>query len=67
LEPQASPAMSVSSDDETDLIKLDGEYDSVRDADVDMPLQDDVDTPDSFDLHGDVVMERDSEAEEDEE
>jgi hypothetical protein len=46
---------------------LDGEYDSERDSDVDLRMEDDVDAPDKVDFDGDVDMERHGEDEEDEE
>jgi len=58
--------MSISSDDVTNSTKLDGEYDSEGNADVDLGMVDDVDAPDGIDLYSDVDMERDSEDEEDE-
>ena len=58
--PEASPAMSISSDDDTDSTeKWGGEYDSEQDSDVDMCMEDDVDAPDGVDLDDDVDMERD--------
>jgi len=66
LEPEALPAVSISSDDDTDSTELDGKYDSELDPDVDMRMEDDVDAPDSVDLDGDVDMERDSDDEEEE-
>jgi len=59
--------VSISSDDDTDSAKSHGKYDSERDCDVDMRMEDDVDALDSIDLDGNVDMERDSEDEEDEE
>jgi len=60
LEPEASPAVSISSDDDTDPTeKSDSEYDSEHNSDVDMRMEDDVDAPDSVDLDGDVDLERD--------
>jgi hypothetical protein len=67
LEPEASPAVSISFDDDTDSTQSDGEYDSELDPDVDMCMEDDVDGPDGVDLDGDVDMERDGENAEDEE
>jgi len=58
--------VSISSDDDTDSTESDGEYDSERDSNVDMRMEDDVDTLDGVDLDGDVDMERDGEDEEDE-
>jgi hypothetical protein len=57
---EASPTVLTSSDDDTDPTKSDGEYDSEPDPDVNMCTQDDVDTPDSVNLGGDVDMEWDS-------
>jgi len=65
IEPEASPTMSISSDDDTDSTNLDGKYDSELDGD--MCMEDDVDAPDSVDIEGDVDMRRDCEDEEDEE
>jgi len=67
LEPEASLALSISSDVDTYSTESSGEYVSERDSDVDMRIEDDVDTPDGIDLDGDVDMETDCEAEEDEE
>ena len=66
---EASPAVSISSDDDTDSTESDGEYDSEHDPDVDMGREDDVDAVDGVDLNGDVNMEKDAdnEKEEDEE
>jgi len=58
--------VSISSDDDTDSTKFDGDYDSELDPDVDMGTEDEVDTPDSVDLYGDVCKERDGEDDEDE-
>jgi len=66
-EREALPAVWISSDDDTDCAESDGEYDSERDSDVDMRMEDDVDAPDGVDLHGDVHMERGGEDEDDEE
>jgi hypothetical protein len=41
--------VSISSDDDTDSTKLDGEYHSELDPDVDMCMEDDVDAADSVD------------------
>ena len=58
--PEASPAMSISADDDTDSTgKWGGEYDSEQDSDVDMCMEDDVDAPEGVDLDDDVDMERD--------
>jgi hypothetical protein len=67
LEPEGSPAVSFSSDDDTDSTEPDGEHESKLDPDVDMSMEDDVDAPDGVDLHWDVDMERDSKVEEDKE
>jgi len=56
--------MSISSEDDTDSTESDGEYDSELDPDVNMRLQDDVDTLDGVDLDGDVAKERDSDDDE---
>jgi len=66
FEPDASPTMSISTDDDTDSIELEGEYDSELDHDVDMRMEDDVDAPDGIDLDGDVDMDRDSDDDEEE-
>jgi len=61
LEPEALPAMSISSDDDTDSTKSDGEYYSECDSDVDMCMEDDVDALDGIDSDGDVDMEMNGE------
>jgi len=66
LEPEASPAVSMSSDDVTDSTELQGEYASEHDPDVAMRIEDDVDARDSVDLDGDVDMVRDGDDEEEE-
>jgi hypothetical protein len=69
VEMEASPAQSISSDDDTNSIQdSDSEFDSELDHDVDPCMEDEVDTPDSVDLDGDVDMERvsDDEVEKDE-
>jgi len=54
------PAVSISSDDDTDGTEEWGrEYDSVYVSDVDMRSEDDVDALDGVDLDSDVHMERD--------
>jgi hypothetical protein len=63
LEPEASPMMSISSDNDTDSSKVGSEYYSELDPDVDMRMEDDVDAPDDVDFDGNVDMERDGEAE----
>jgi len=57
--------MSISSEDDTDFTESDGEYDS--ELEVDIYMEDNVHTPDCFDIDGDVDMERDGEDGEDEE
>jgi len=59
--------VSISSDDDTDSSKSDGEYDSELDPYLDICMEDGVDVPDGIGLDGDVDMERDGEDEEDEE
>ena len=55
MEPEASPALAISSDDITHSTQeLDGEYDSEHEFDVDMPKEDDVDAPCGVDLDRDV-------------
>jgi hypothetical protein len=66
LYPEASPAVSISSHDDTDSTESDGKYDSELDPDVDMRMEDDVDARDGVELDGDVDMERDSDDEEEE-
>jgi hypothetical protein len=56
LQPEASPAVLISLDDDTDSTESDGEYDSELDPDVDMHMEDDVDTPNSVVLYGDVDL-----------
>jgi hypothetical protein len=59
--------LSISSDDDTDSTEVLGsEYDSQSDSDVDMHMEDDVDTLDGVDLDGYVDMEVDSNYEEEE-
>jgi len=67
LEPEGSPAVSISSDDDTNSTESDGEYVSERDSDVNICMEDDVDALDGVDLDGDVDMEKDGEDGEDEE
>jgi len=67
LEPEASPALSISSSNDTDSTELVGEYNSELDPDEDMCMEDNVDALDGVDLDGDGDMEWDSEDEEDEE
>jgi hypothetical protein len=60
LERKASPAVSISSDaDNTSTEKSDSEYDSEHVLDVDMSMDDGVDTLDGIDLYGAVEMARD--------
>ena len=59
--------MSISSDDDTHSTKSDGEYNSERDSDVVMRMEDDVDAPDGVALHSHVDMDRYGEDAEDEE
>jgi len=67
IEPDASPAVSIASDDNTDSTKeSDGEYDSDHSPDVDMHMEDDVDAPYGVDLNRNVDMERDDDDEEEE-
>ena len=57
----------MSSDDNTDFTdKSDGDYDSEHDSEVDMCMEDYVDTAYGIDLDGDVHMERDSDDDEEE-
>ena len=65
LDPEASPAMSISSDDDSDSTEeLVGEYDSEHDFDVDMCIEDNVDAPYGGDSDGEVDLECDSDDEE---
>jgi len=59
--------VSISSDGDIDSPKLDGEYYSELDPDVDMGMEDDADAPEGIDLDGNVDMEWDCEDEEEEE
>jgi hypothetical protein len=45
LEPEASPGMPISTNDNTHSAESDGEYDSELVTDVDMRMEDDVDAP----------------------
>jgi len=70
LEPEALPAMSISSDDDTDSTEeSDGEYNSEHDSDVDMRREDDVDKIYGVVVNGvvDMVTDGDDDLEEDEE
>jgi hypothetical protein len=58
--------VSISSDDDTDCTKSDGEYDSEPDPDEDIRMEDDVDALDGVDLDGNVDMERDGDHEQEE-
>jgi len=53
----------ISSDDDPNSTKSDGEYDSEHDPDVDMRMQNNVDAPDVFELDGNVDMEREGDEE----
>jgi len=66
LEPEASPALSISSDDDSDSTKLDSKYDPELNPDVGMRMEDEVDAADGVDLDGDVDMERDCDDDEEE-
>jgi len=66
VETQALPAVSISSDDDTDSTESNGKYHVERDPDVDMCMQDDVDALDGVDLDSNVDMERDGDGEEEE-
>ena len=65
LELEASPAMSISSEDDTNSTESDGQYYSELIPDVDMRMQEDVDAPDGVDLDGDVDMGREGNDDED--
>jgi len=70
LVPESLPTVTISSDNDTDSAKeSNGKYDSERNSDVDMCMEDDVDATDGVVLDSDVdlEMEDDDEAEEDEE
>jgi len=68
VEPESSPALSISSDDDTNSTQqVDGKYDSEHDSDVDMCIEGDMDTPYGVDLDGNVAMERDGDDEEEDE
>jgi len=58
--------MLISSDDDTDSTKLDGEYDLEGDSDVYIRMVDNVDAPGGVYLDGYVDIDRDSEDEVDE-
>jgi len=59
FEPEASPAMLISWDDDTDSTELDGNYDSVNDTDLDMCMEYDVESPDCIHFDCDVDMDSD--------
>jgi len=60
LEPEALPALSSASDDDTDTAEESStKYDSKHDVEVDMCMEDDVDTPDGVDLDCSVDIEMD--------
>jgi hypothetical protein len=59
LEPEALPAVSLCSDDDTDSTEPDGKYDSEHNTNVDMCMDEDVDALDGIDLDGDGDMVRD--------
>jgi len=61
--------VSISTDDDTDSARSDGEYDSGLHPDVDMPMEDNVDPLGRIGVDSDVDMEwdGDDEQEEDEE
>jgi hypothetical protein len=70
LEMEASPAVSIASDDDTDSIEeSDSDYDLELNSDVDMHLEDNVEAPDDMNLDWDLDMgmDGDDEKEEDEE
>jgi hypothetical protein len=58
--------MSISSNDDTDSTEWDSEYGSELDPDVDIHMEDVVDSLDGVDLDGDVDMERDVDDDEEE-
>jgi hypothetical protein len=66
LQPEASPVVSISSENDTNSTESDGKYDSELDPDVDMRMEDDVDALDGVDLDGEVDMESDGDDEEEE-
>jgi len=68
-EPEASPAVLMSSDDDTDSTESDTKYDPEYISDVDMRMEDDVDTLGGVDLDNNLDMDRDGadEQKEDEE
>jgi hypothetical protein len=60
LEPDSLTTISISSDDHLDSAERSaGVYDSDLDPDVDIRMENDVDTPDGVDLDSDVDIERD--------
>jgi hypothetical protein len=64
LGPEASPMVSISSDDNTDSSESDGKNDSECDPDDHIRTDDDVDTPDNIYLNGNVDIERDGDNDE---
>jgi len=67
LEPEALATVGISSDDDTASTKKShGKCDSEHDSDVEMRMEDDVDTPGSVDLNGDVDIEKDGDDDEEE-
>jgi len=67
LEPEESPAVSISSDVDVASTESNGKYDSGGDSDVDMRMEDDVDTPDGIHLDEDVDIKRHGDHVEDDE
>jgi hypothetical protein len=64
LEREASPAMPISSDDDTDSTEVSGcALDSDLAPDVDIRIEDEVDAPDGIELDCDVDMDRDGDNE----
>jgi hypothetical protein len=59
--------MSISSYDDTASTELNGDYDSLHDPDMVTHIEDNVNSPDSFDIDGDVHIDSDGgdDAEED--
>jgi len=66
FKPEVSPAVSISSDDDTDSSKSDSKYASEHDPDVLMHVEDNVDALDGDDFDGDVDMEMTSDHEKEE-
>jgi hypothetical protein len=63
-EAEASPAMSITSKDDTDSTKSDTHFDSSHEPDGDLHIKNDVDAPEGVDVDGDVHMQRDGDNEE---